>query len=91
MDFPNNAALAAVLPSVHKRGAIVAAVCHGPECFIGVDGDDGEPLIKGKTITALSKEEDEMVGNGASHHDGGDGNGVIVMVTVMVTVWCSVI
>lgn len=41
-------------------GKPVAAVCHGPAAFINVK-IDGQPLVKGKKVTAFTNEEEEAV------------------------------
>ncbi|MGF6768492.1 putative intracellular protease/amidase [Paraburkholderia sp. GAS199] len=40
-------------------GKIVSAVCHGPVAFLGVNLDDGTPLIKGRHLTSFSNAEEE--------------------------------
>jgi putative intracellular protease/amidase len=41
-------------------GKPVSAVCHGPAAFVNVK-IDGEPLVKGKKVTAFTDEEEEQV------------------------------
>jgi len=41
-------------------GKPVSAVCHGPAAFVNVK-IDGEPLVKGKKVTAFTNEEEEAV------------------------------
>jgi putative intracellular protease/amidase len=40
-------------------GKIVAAVCHGPVALLGVNLEDGTPLIKGRRLTAFSNAEEQ--------------------------------
>ena len=40
----------------------MAAVCHGPNGLVGVQGPDGEPLVKGKKVTGFSNTEEKAVG-----------------------------
>lgn len=42
-----------------NAGKIVAAVCHGPVALLGVDLDDGTPLVQGRRLTAFSRAEEE--------------------------------
>lgn len=36
-------------------------MCHGPAGFVGVTRTDGTPLVKGRTITAFTNEEEKAV------------------------------
>ncbi|RDK05913.1 type 1 glutamine amidotransferase domain-containing protein [Cupriavidus lacunae] len=40
-------------------GKIVAAVCHGPVALLGVNLDDGTPLVQGRRLTSFSDAEEE--------------------------------
>ena len=60
-DFPDNAALAALLRDVHAQGKPIAAVCHGPAAFVGATAADGRPLVAGRTLTAFSDDEERAV------------------------------
>jgi putative intracellular protease/amidase len=40
-------------------GKIVSAVCHGPVALLGVNLDDGTPLVKGRKLTSFSNAEEE--------------------------------
>jgi putative intracellular protease/amidase len=42
-----------------NAGKIVAAVCHGPVALLGVNLDDGTPLVQGRRLTAFSRAEEE--------------------------------
>jgi putative intracellular protease/amidase len=39
----------------------IGAVCHAPAVFIQTKGVDGEPLVKGKTVTAFTNSEEDAV------------------------------
>ena len=41
-------------------GKPVSAVCHGPAAFVNVK-IDGQPLVKGKKVTAFTDEEEAQV------------------------------
>lgn len=57
-DLTSNAALATLLGETYARGAVVAAVCHGPAALAQVKKASGEPLVKGLRFTAFSDEEE---------------------------------
>lgn len=61
-DYPNNPDLAKIITDTLNNDAIVAAVCHGPAVFVGVNDSNGEPLVKGKTLAAFTDAEEEAVG-----------------------------
>ncbi|MFK7839879.1 MAG: type 1 glutamine amidotransferase domain-containing protein [Bdellovibrionales bacterium] len=61
-DYPNNETLANIITETLDDERIVAAVCHGPAVFVGVLDKNGEPLVKGKTITTFTDSEEEAVG-----------------------------
>lgn len=48
----------AVLRAWHG-GKIVAAVCHGPVALLGVNLDDGTPLVQGRKLTSFSNAEED--------------------------------
>lgn len=41
-----------------NAGMIVAAVCHGPVALLGVEQEDGTPLVRGRKLTSFSNEEE---------------------------------
>ncbi|MBW4036427.1 MAG: type 1 glutamine amidotransferase domain-containing protein [Proteobacteria bacterium] len=60
-DFPNNPSLATAITTMLDAGKIVASVCHGPAAFLGVERIDGSPLIKGRSITCFTDDEERAV------------------------------
>ncbi|MET3930176.1 putative intracellular protease/amidase [Lysobacter sp. OAE881] len=40
-------------------GKIVSAVCHGPCAFLGVELEDGSPLVRGRKLTSFSTAEED--------------------------------
>ncbi|CAM4169385.1 type 1 glutamine amidotransferase domain-containing protein [Corallococcus exiguus] len=48
-----------LLSAGYARGAVVAAVCHGPAALVGVKGPDGKPLVAGKRVAAFSNAEEQ--------------------------------
>lgn len=59
VDMPANAAVQQAIVNTYERGAVVGAVCHGPVSLVNVLLNNGEPLIKGKTVAAFSNAEEE--------------------------------
>ncbi|WP_299612730.1 type 1 glutamine amidotransferase domain-containing protein [uncultured Tateyamaria sp.] len=61
-DYPDNPELAAVIEAFDRAGKIVAAVCHGPACFVGVKATDGKPFVEGRTVAGFTDSEEHAVG-----------------------------
>ena len=61
-DYPNNPTLARIITEMLAAKKPVAAVCHGPAVFVGVENEKGEPLVRGKNITAFTDAEEAAVG-----------------------------
>jgi len=60
-DFPDNAELGTLICDVWERGAVVAAVCHGPAGLTSARLADGSLLIDGKKLTGFSNAEEKAV------------------------------
>lgn len=61
-DLPMDAALKSVTASVYERGGVVSAVCHGPAALVDVRLSNGELLVKGRRLTGLTNEEEQVFG-----------------------------
>ncbi|AUI37591.1 glutamine amidotransferase [[Bacillus] caldolyticus] len=61
-DFPDNETLQYVLQQFAEEGRIIAAVCHGPSGLVNATYKDGTPIVKGKTVTSFTDEEEREVG-----------------------------
>jgi len=59
-DLHADAGLQALLRSMHERDAVIAAVCHGPAALLNVTLANGQPLLQGRRVTAISKAEDRL-------------------------------
>lgn len=57
-DLTSDPSLATLLSETYTRGAVVAAVCHGPAALAQVKKASGEPLVKGLRFTGFSDEEE---------------------------------
>jgi len=60
-DFPKNQALKNLLRDFDAENKVIASVCHGPAAFVGVFSADGVPLVKNKTVTSFTDEEEKAV------------------------------
>jgi len=60
-DFPNNEELAQIAANIYDQGGVVGAVCHGPAGLVNIKLADGEYLIKGKTVSGFTNEEEAAV------------------------------
>lgn len=60
VDFPNNETIEQVLRHFISEGKTIAAVCHGPAAFVGVTDHNEVPLVRGKTVTGFTNEEEKQ-------------------------------
>lgn len=51
-----------LIETMHKQGKPLGFVCHAPAVLRTVQGANGEPLVKGKKVTAFSNSEEAAVG-----------------------------
>lgn len=61
-DLGYNVKLAKKLTEANAHGKILGSVCHGALGFIQVKGVDGEPLVKGRKVTAVSDKQIKQLG-----------------------------
>ncbi|HEX2896768.1 MAG TPA: type 1 glutamine amidotransferase domain-containing protein, partial [candidate division Zixibacteria bacterium] len=59
-DFPENEELAKIAATVYERGGIIAAVCHGPAALLNIKLSNDKYLLKGKTVTSYTNEEESI-------------------------------
>jgi putative intracellular protease/amidase len=57
-DLPGSEALAALVARTLIRGAVVAAVCHGPAGLVGARYADGKPVVAGRRVSAFTNSEE---------------------------------
>lgn len=57
-DLPNQPRLARILNQAVDANLPIAAVCHGPAAFVGMNRPNGEPFVKGRRLTAFSDAEE---------------------------------
>ncbi len=51
-----------LIESMYAANKPVAAVCHAPTVLLKAKTEDGQPLIKGKSVTSFSNTEEAAVG-----------------------------
>lgn len=57
-DFPENVDIQAIVSTYFQSGKVIGAVCHGPAALVNVILDNGEPLLKNKTISSFTNQEE---------------------------------
>lgn len=57
-DFPDDEKLQKLLREFYESDKTVAAVCHGPAGLVGATLSNGEPLVKGKRVSAFTDAEE---------------------------------
>ncbi len=60
-DFPTVPAVRTVAEGVHRRGGVLAAVCHGPAALVPLRDADGRPLVAGRRVTGFTNAEEDAV------------------------------
>lgn len=61
-DFPDATSFTDAAQRIYEAGGVVGAVCHGPAALVAVNLGSGEPLVKGKRVSAFTNEEERTVG-----------------------------
>ena len=61
-DFRDDAGLKQVAETIYAQGGVVSAVCHGVAGLINLEDAEGQPLIKGRTLTGFSNREEFLSG-----------------------------
>jgi putative intracellular protease/amidase len=64
-DFAQDERLGVLATAVYERGAVVAAVCHGPAALLSAKLKTGKWLVEGQTVAGFSNAEETAAG-----HDG---------------------
>ncbi|MGW8994209.1 type 1 glutamine amidotransferase domain-containing protein [Streptomyces zhihengii] len=63
-DLAVSPALGRLLTGADRRGAVVAALCHGVGALVSAVGDDGAFAFAGREVTAFTDEEEAQGGLG---------------------------
>ena len=61
-DLSQDADSIALIEAVTTAGTPLGAVCHAPAIFKNTKGTDGQPLVKGRTVTGFTNSEEAGVG-----------------------------
>ncbi|MHA4810808.1 type 1 glutamine amidotransferase domain-containing protein [Flavitalea flava] len=61
-DFPGNKALKDLLEDFYRQHKLIGAVCHGVAGLVDLEDRLGNPLVKGKQLTAFSNTEETVSG-----------------------------
>jgi putative intracellular protease/amidase len=61
-DLADNADVKRIVESLDRKGAVIAAVCHGPAALLSASKVCGEPLVAGRKVAGFSNLEERMVG-----------------------------
>ena len=61
-DLHNDSDSIALIEGFIAAGKPVAAVCHAPAVLLKANDQNGDPLVKGKKVTAFSNSEEAAVG-----------------------------
>lgn len=65
VDLADNPDVTRLLQILHRKGATVAALCHGPAALLAAGGrDDGEWLFEGFRLTSFTDEEEDQTATG---------------------------
>lgn len=59
-DFPENKALQTISRKIYENGGYVSSVCHGAAGLLNIKLSNGLLLVKGKTATGFSNEEEKL-------------------------------
>lgn len=60
-DLSNDPHSIKLIQDFWSAGKPIAAVCHAPAALLNVKDDNGDPLVKGKSVTGFSNTEEEAV------------------------------
>ena len=60
-DFPDNKAIQAIVRDYYESKKVVGAVCHGPAALVGVQLNNGRPLLENKSVSGFTNEEELLL------------------------------
>ena len=67
-DFGFSEELAAKITESNDLGRVIGGVCHGPLGLVNATGTDGEPLVKGRRISAVTDKQVAELGIESTPH-----------------------
>lgn len=57
-DFPNDEHIQSIVANYFESGKTIGAVCHGPAALVNVTLDGGQPLLKDKSVSSFTNQEE---------------------------------
>ncbi|MEQ9405083.1 MAG: type 1 glutamine amidotransferase domain-containing protein [Cyclobacteriaceae bacterium] len=57
-DFPDNKDIQSIVSAYYQSGKVIGAVCHGPAALVNVTLDDGQSILKNKTVSSFTNNEE---------------------------------
>lgn len=60
-DLPDNAHVQRLIREFAEADKVIASVCHGPACLVGVMLRDGTAFVKNRRVTAFTDSEERAV------------------------------
>ncbi len=60
-DFPENKAIQHMVRELYQSNKVIGAVCHGPAALVNVQLDNGQHLLKDKTVSGFTNEEELLL------------------------------
>lgn len=60
-DLPDNPQVQRLVREFAEADKVIASVCHGPACLVGVMLKDGTAFVKGRKVTAFTDSEERAV------------------------------
>lgn len=60
-DFPDNPYIQSMVSTYYESGKVIGAVCHGPAALVNVRLENGQPLLKGKTVSSFTNREELLL------------------------------
>ena len=60
-DFPDNKAIQRIVRELYQADRVVGAVCHGPAALVNVTLDDGSHLLKEKSVSGFTNDEELLL------------------------------
>ncbi len=57
-DFPDHPTIQRFIKTLHERGKVIGAVCHGPAAMVNVRLSDGTPFLKGRQVCSFTNREE---------------------------------
>ncbi|NJB69942.1 putative intracellular protease/amidase [Saonia flava] len=60
-DFPENKTIQAIVREYYQSNKVIGAVCHGPAALVNVVLDNGESILKNKTVSGFTNDEELLL------------------------------